>query len=396
MREDMQALLEASGPCASIYLPTHRMPVAEDGIRFKKLVNTAKEKLQQLGVKPREAAEVVEPAHQLMAGSGFREPLGDGLAVFLASNFFRYFRLPKTFDELVVVSNRFQITPLLSLLAEVPEFLVLAISQSRVRVLRVHGADVAEVKVQGMPERMADALQLDEPEAMHQSHGGVQHGKAGRSTVTHGDGGQADHKKGNLAEYFHLVDAALCRALHNQKTPLVFAGVDYLFPLYRAVSHYPHLLERHVSGNPDMLSPEQLQDKAKAVVAAPFESQRNSELQRCFVSRPDPCTSYDLKEIVAAACKGQISSLFVAAGMIQWGLVDPKSREVHLCVEQTPTAEELLNTAAVETLRHGGRVQAVELTELPHQNPATAVFRYPIPRATSSSVYCRDELARHP
>ena len=395
-REDVQALMETSGPCASIYLPTHRIPVREDAIRFKRLVNTAKDQLQQLGVHRREATAIIKPAQELMDRSGFREELGDGLAVFLAPDFFRYFRLAHTFGDLAEAYNRFHITPLLPLLAEVQEFFILAISQNRVRVLRVKGDDVAEVQVEDLPENMASALQLEEPEVMLQSHGGVQHGRAGRSTVIHGDGGRPDHKKDNLTEYFHQVDDALHRALHDQKAPLVFAGVDYLFPMYRTVSHYPHLLEQHISGNPDLLSPQQLRDKAKAIVGAPLESQRNSELQRCFFSRPDPCTSYDLKEIVLAAHDGQISSLFVAAGIIQWGLIDLKSREVHLCVDQSPATEELLNFATIETLRHGGRVHAVEFIELPHQNPAAAVFRYPLPRETSSSAYRRDELARHP
>jgi len=395
-REDVQALLETSGPCASIYLPTHRIPAREDGIRFRKLVKAAKEELQRLGVNRRKAAEIIEPAHELMAGSGFREPLGDGLAVFLAPNFFRYFRLPKTFGELALASNRFHITPLVPLLEDIQEFFILAISQNRVRVLKVMGADVAEVKVDGMPEDMADALQAEEPEPMLQSHGGVQHGKAGRSTVIHGDGGQPDHKKGNLAEYFQRVDNALRRALLNEKAPLMFAGVDYLFPLYRAVSHCAHLLDQHVGGNPDMLSLDQLRDKAKALLAVPLQKRRDSELQRCLGCRPDPCASYDLKEIVLAAHRGQISSLFVAAGIIQWGQVDLERGEVHLSVDQSPATEELINAAAVETLRHGGRVHAVELTELPHQSPAAAVFRYPIPRVTSSPMYRRDELAPHP
>ena len=395
-REDVQALMETTGPCASLYLPTHRIPVAEDAIRFKRLVNTAKDQLQNLGVPRREAAAIVKPAQELMDRGAFRESLGDGLAVFLAPDFFRYFRLALAFEESALAYNRFHITPLIPSLSQLQDFFILAISQNRVRLLRVKGDDVAEVQVEGLPENMAGALQLEEPEIMLQSHGGVQHGKARRSTVIHGGGGRPDHKKNNLTEYFHHIDDAVHRALRDQMAPLVFAGVDYLFPLYRAVTHYSHLLERHLSGNPDLLSPQQLRDKAKAMVGAPLESQRDSELQRCFFSRPDPCTSYDLKEIVLAAHDGQISSLFVAAGIIQWGLIDLKGREVHLCVDQSAATEELLNFAAVETLRHGGRVHTVKLIELPHQNPAAAVFRYPIARETNSSAYRRNEPARHP
>jgi hypothetical protein len=85
-------------------------------------------------------------------------------------------------------------------------------------------------------------------------------------------------------------------------------------------------------------------------------------------------TSSNLREILVAAARARIRYLFVPPGSEQWGeFVRPET--VHLHAQQEPGDEELLNLAAVLTIRHEGQVYVVPPEELREGAPLAAVFR---------------------
>jgi release factor family 3 len=73
-----------------------------------------------------------------------------------------------------------------------------------------------------------------------------------------------------IIEYFRTLDAALHETLREERAPLVLAGVEYLWPLYRAANTYPHLTEGGVAGNPHGLRPDELHEKAWKLVEPYF------------------------------------------------------------------------------------------------------------------------------
>jgi hypothetical protein len=357
-------------------MPTHRIPAPEDAIRFKNLIGVVEDALAAQHVVGREARAFLEPARNLLKNQNWTETPADGLAVFWARDFFRYYSAGTPFAELALVYGRLHLTPLVSSLPMPGDFFVLAISSNRVRLLRMSSAAATEVKVDSLPSNLPNALPLEEPEPMIQAHGGVRHGLAGRSTVFHGQGGAPDHAKENLLLFFRQVDAALHSVLHDQKLPLVFAGVNYLFPLYRAVNTYAHLVDEHVSGNPDQASPRRLHDDAQAVLWIRLDQPRREALTRCLDHRLTRLRSDDLPSILSAAHDGRIETLFVAANPIQWGTFDPMTKKVQLCAEQEPETEDLVSRAVVETLRNRGKVYPAKKGELPGRKPLVALLRY--------------------
>jgi hypothetical protein len=86
--------------------------------------------------------------------------------------------------------------------------------------------------------------------------------------------------------------------------------------------------------------------------------------------------SADLEEIVRAAYDGRVLHLFVAQGAHPMGNFDDVTREVHTHGEEQPGDEDLINAAAVETLRHAGDVFVVPPAKVPHGSPMAAVMRY--------------------
>jgi hypothetical protein len=191
----------------------------------------------------------------------------------------------------------------------------------------------------------------------------------------HGQGGASDETKPDILAYFRQIDAALAPRLANQKAPLIFAGVDYLLPIYREANTYALLHSEGIPGNPDRTSVAELHVQGAKLVAPRRDQARKELLDRCLAqaNRQGPPT---LAEVLRAAYEGRIETLLVAHDVLQWGRFDPSSGETELSLEQCPGTEELVNRATVETLLHAGEVRPMDLASLPGQVPVAAIYRY--------------------
>jgi hypothetical protein len=371
------------GFCVSIYMPTHRAGrgIQQDPIRLKNLLGEAEDALTLSGLRTPEAQELLEPAEKLLQGSLFWQRQSDGLALFLSPGVFRYYRLPFDFDELVVVTDRFHIKPLLPLLSGDGRFYVLALSQNEVRLLQGTRYSVSEVALEGAPESLAEALRYEDPEKRFQFHTSTRTpgGKGERPAIFHGHGvASADDPKDYIARYFHRVDEGLRDLLQGQQAPLVLAGVDYLHPIYKEANSYPCLLDEGIEGNPEELRAEELHERAWGIVhPLLLAAQKEAAAQyRQLVSAGSEQASNDLKEIVRAAYHGRVETLFVAVGLQQWGTFDPATNAVQLHREVKPGDEDLLDFAAVQTLLNSGTVYAADSEKVPDEALLAAVFRY--------------------
>jgi hypothetical protein len=90
--------------------------------------------------------------------------------------------------------------------------------------------------------------------------------KEERAAMFHGHGVGKDDAKDNILRFFHLLDQGLYALLGKESAPLVLAGVDYLFPIYREANSYPHLMERGIAGNPEGLKGEELHEQGWRIV----------------------------------------------------------------------------------------------------------------------------------
>lgn len=379
-RADVRELTEASGgPCVSLFLPTHRMgtETQQDPIRFKNLLRQAQDRLTGNGLRAAEAREILEPANRLLEDKSFWQHQGDGLAVFASAEMFRHYRLPLAFSELVVVSDRLHIKPLLALLSGDGRFYILALSQNRVRLLEGTRHSVGELNLASAPKSLADALGTEERERQLQFH--TPGGRA--SAIFHGHGGSNDesvHKK-DLLRYFKQIDKGLQDLICVERAPLVLAGVDYLLPIYREANTCAELVDEGIVGNPDGLSASELHERAWAILEPRFaEAQRRATAQYRELAGTGR-TSRDLRSIVPAAHHGRVDSLFVAVGVQQWGRFEAGAESVLLHGDREPGDLDLLDLAAVETLTHAGNVYAVSPDQVPdsdERGPVAAVFRY--------------------
>uniref|UniRef100_A0ACD5GVZ3 Uncharacterized protein n=1 Tax=Desertifilum tharense IPPAS B-1220 TaxID=1781255 RepID=A0ACD5GVZ3_9CYAN len=377
--DQLANLTQTEEPSISIYLPTERRSkeTRQNPIRFKNLIRQAEEQLIEQGLKTQEAHQLLQAAHELDTYD-FWQHQSDGLAIFISPSLFRYYRLPLDFEELAVVSDRFHLKPLLSLFTGDGQFYLLALSQNQVRLFQGSRFSISEVELENVPQGIAEALRYDDPEQQLQFHTRTQPARAegDRAAIFHGQGGGEDDAKENILRYFRKVNQGIDELLKGQQIPLVLAGVEYLQPIYREANTYPHLLDKGVTGNPDILKAEELHSPAWEAIEPYFQQAQQEVIERYQELAGTGQTSNALPEVVSTAYYQRVDSLLVPVGIQQWGAFDPQTNQVEVHSEQKVGDEDLIDLAAIHTLLNGGKVYAVEPEAVPNQEPVAAVFRY--------------------
>ncbi len=365
--------------CVSLFMPTHRAgpEVQQDPIRFKNLLKKARADLVTLGMRGPEADELLSEPREVGADSMFWRHQSDGLAMFVAPNYWRYYRVPRSFGEMVSVGERFLIKPLLPLITGDGRFYLLALSQNQLRLFQGSRYSLTAVEDTGrMPENLADALQYDDPEPQLQSRVGAP-GRGGRGqAIFHGHGDASEEAKTDILRYFELVDRGLTELLSGDHAPLVLAGVDYLLPIYHEANSYPHLIEEGIHGNPDRESPERLHAKAWEIVQPVFLAEVEKMLERYYELAGTGLTSDNVREIVPAAAHGRVDTLLVAEGAHVWGHYDPDMARAVVDDAAEPGDEDLIDLASVFTLENSGVVHAIPPDKIPGEEGIVAIYRY--------------------
>lgn len=379
---DLDSLLQPGrGARVSIYLPVHpiKTEAPQDAIRLKNLLRESAAGLDSRGLRRTEIGLLLEEAYSLLDDAPFWRTGGAGLALFASMQGTRAYRLPIEFEELVAVGNSFHIKPLLPLLSGNGHYSLLALSQSRLRLLQGDRWRVRDVTPSRVPTSLEEAMQFDVLDKGAQVHtaGPPRGAGAGRASQFHGHGATERDDKGRILEYFRQVDSGVRERLLRHGGPLVLAGVDYLRSIYREANTYPHLLADGIAGSPDDLDPFELHAQAAAIVASQSEARRQEVSERMHDRLGTGLVALELSDVLAAAHVGRVDTLFVAVDEHRWGRFDPTSGEIELTNgDDRSSYEDLLDRATVDTLLRRGRVYAVSQQEVPGDTPVAALLRY--------------------
>jgi len=380
---DLRALADRrQWPCVSLYLPTHRAgrDTREDPIRLRNAVSGARERLVQAGYPKDRAAEMLEPASDLIASRDFWLHQSDGLVVFAAPDVFQYYRVPLKFHEDVVVTDHFAVRQLIPLFTEDGRFFILALSQKRIRFFEAARTGIQERVVPEMLKSIEDLRQFDETEEYLQSHTiSPAPGTRGETTMAlHSYGTVADKAqyKANVQRYVHTVSRKLEKFLDGETAPLVLVAVEYEQALYRQENAYHHLLDKGVPGNPDGYGEDQIHHAAWEIVEPHFARARQISLGHfADLSNTDKTTD-KLEQLLPSAFHGRVRSLYLRTDVPVWGRFDTKTSSVEIHDTPREGDMDLLCLAAIYTLQNKGMVYALHKEEMPTDSPQAAMFRY--------------------
>ena len=268
-------------PCVSFYLPVEKVG-ADTRIGAKilrQLLKQAEDLLKEKGVRTPDVERLLHPAYALLEDALFWENQNLGLALFLSDQGMRQYRLPIRFAETLLVADRFLIRPLLSMVGQDGRYAMLALGLSDTRLYSCTRHTMMEGAMTRHPESLQAVLDSYDVEKQMQHHSGSSIGRGGSAgTVFHGFDSMKDSEKDRIREYFRKVDLSLRESLTDDRMPVVLVCVDYLAPLFRAVSKDPRVQQVHIPGSPDTVRREMLLEKGWEIVRPVFEKEKNKAL----------------------------------------------------------------------------------------------------------------------
>jgi len=350
-KNDLDILLNARGSlCISIYLPVHGNSPQQNAIRARNLIRKAELEAARLTCST-DAHNLLHPLDPLLISQAQEASRATrGLAAFNCAFSQRVLALPVEFPEHVAVGYHFYLRPLLPFYRDAEHFQILALSQKQIRLFEADRFDIAEIPTELIAAPVPDfAKELQ----FHLTAAGSGHG----AVVYHGG---RDEPKDRLASYLRHVHSAVHTALRSHTGPLVLAAVDYVASLYESVNRDCNLASRHVDGNPDLSTPQELHAKAWAIVEPCFVARQEREIAKYQELDGTGLTSSSLNEILAHAGNGRVRALFLQS-------------DAH---ETDQSGEDLLNAAAIATVRNGGLVYEIPCEQMPTQESAAALYRY--------------------
>jgi hypothetical protein len=358
----------------SIFIPTTRTSnFQKDQLYLKNALQEVRQQLEAAGRTSKEAHQFLGQAYMLLDDDNYWNHLSDGLALFIAPDYFASFELPISFTENVFIGKQFYLRPLMPMMTGEERFFLLALSLNEVKFYEGMKHSITPVIIEDLvPEDMESVLQdvgTKETLQMHES-GGTQ-------AIFHGQDKATDKKLKNYEKYFRMVDKGLMEMLHDEKVPMVIAAVDYLVPIYKDVSDYNNIVTEHIGGNPENSTPVELHQRAMNIIQTFNKSNKETVSNKFGDYLAADKASFSLTDIVKSAHAGKVENLFLNRDYQTWGNYDPVKRLVTIHKEKQADSEDLLEVAARYAYEQGGNVYTCERKELPRSTAnANATYRF--------------------
>ena len=258
---------------------------------------------------------------------------------------------------------------------------MLTISARQVRLYRATRWTIAETTGIELPQGVAE---LREESEFQEQHYAAPTGRPARAGQTGLDKAQSfgqspeELRKDQLLQYLRRAAAAVEPVVRRQPAPVVLAAAPEIQGNFRALAHWQELLSDGIRENPDALPQDELHRKACKLVAPREEAERATALDwlHSLLGNQNGKAAGKLEDIIKAAHYGRIDRLFLSEGDPLWGRFDAGSDSVTAHDVAVEGDDDLLDYAALMTLRQGGCVTLVDRTRLPPDGPAAAILRY--------------------
>lgn len=381
-RDELKELLAVQDvPTASIYLETERSSGAEaNRLRFRAALEQAEEELSE-SVSQDQVDQALDPFRAyLNVEQDFWTYQADGLAAFASPEIHRMYRLPVSFEDLVVVAPTFHTRPLMEYLQAPDRYWVLSISQKEVRLWQGTRSGLTPVDLAGVPRSLQEALGYEFERDELQFHSPKQGGTpGGQGAIFHGHGVGKDDAKSELKRFFRKVDDGVRELLADEIGPVILAAVDYYHPLYHEVSRLENLTDEGVTGNVSNWDAPRLHDAAWPVVRETVLEKIGGALQLWENAYGNGKGEADLASVSRLAVAGRIRLLLTEHGRNAWGRFDRNTGEMELIREggedPGPEAVDLLDEVAEVVMEKGGRSLILSGERMPTETGVAAILR---------------------
>ena len=364
-------------PCLTLYQPTHRYSPdnQQDPILFGNLMKELQESLRRK-YPAREVRPLLEPFQSLADDKDFWNHTLDGLAVFCAPGFFRFYRLQRPVSELAVVANSFHIRPLIRIFQSADRYQVLGLDRKEISLFEGNRDALDEIEPEEeVPVTLEEALGREhtEPHLTVASYGTGADGPA----MYHGHGSRKEEVDIDTERFFRAVDKAVLEH-HSQATelPLILAALPEYHTLFYRISGNPFLLDKGIDTDPDSLSLDELRKRAWLAFEPYYEERLQGLVEEFGNAKDGGLAAEDLEAVTLAAVEGAVATLLVEADRQVPGRIDAETGGITPADLDNPEIDDLLDELAEMGLRRGGRVVVIPAERMPSQTGAAAIRRF--------------------
>lgn len=342
--ERLRGLAAAAPPCISIVLPEREARDAR--IAFEEALARVRAELAAVASK-HDLATLLDPL-ELAAANVIDSSKEPATFIFLRSpDVCESFRTRYLIGQPVsAIGECFRLRPLLTLASKHIEFYILALKLNDTRIFKC-------------TDQFCEAARF--PKKAGTEAAGFVPG-ASQSSLRAEPVHDRDHPESHLGRYYREIDRDVNALLKDGQTPLVVAGVEHEVALFHRLKTYPACVEPGIRGLPGRLGQDEMYQQSLDLVRSVPTGPARHARERFDKQIGTGHASTDVQEVVRAASAGRVEHLFLLENGTVPGAVGGGT--------------DLLNTAAVQTLRHGGDVQVLLESSMPCGGAVCAIFRY--------------------
>ncbi len=362
-------------PMISLFIPTHRagkeVQQNQDAIQFKSILQDVEKNLENYQLKPNTIKKMLQPAYALLDDSGYWHELSDGIAFFIADEFFEHYEVPVWFEPFFEISHHFYLKPLIPIFNNDGKFYLLPISLKEARLFEASHHAVQEIEISDIVKEATDII------AEYESKSDVQFRSAtDKNVMFHGE--NRTEKEEMVLKFFRKIDEELISIIGKNSHPLVLACENKTYQLYQSVTAYRKLQDQYIDENPfPDFNLFLLHEKAWKLMEPYFTEHRDTILEKFSFYLGKNKAFTQIEEIVKASIEGRIEVLFLQNRQSFYGRYYPDDRRIEPLDKENPASADLLNTAVIKTLLNGGEAYLMEPDKMPVKNTiANAVLRY--------------------
>lgn len=383
-RADLIALAQSTGfPRISIYIPTHLTypDIEQDPIRLSTALKEADQQLAAAGIRRPDIDNLLGEARGRIPASMFWRYQDKGLAVLIEEGKTNWVKLPQPVPELVVVSPRYHLRPMIRMFRNGEKFNVLAMTRDKVSFFEGRERELREVTVDGMPSGIAEVVQrtdYDDDLGFHaRDRGGPASGGAHGKFHTLGVSPE-DYDDVVLGAFLRDIGKAVDRRLAGSESPLVLAAKPRDIGHLRKHIGYRHVAEEAIQSDPVALGEEALQSEAWRIAEPIVRANREDARRRLRAQLEGAAIAgaKDLQTLLREAIAGRVDCVFLAPDANVWGYFDEEFQVLRIDPHSGPENEDVLNRLAVETLIRGGDVFTLPDDLRNRAGPAAGLYRY--------------------
>lgn len=350
----VRELSQFEGASISIYLPPYRtgsrQPPSTE--RLQMFLKEAAARLTAHGVAATDGLDLMEPLYEFANEPRLAQDHTEGVAIFRCSQCLHLFWLPWEVEPAVYVEGRFHVTPILARMHMPVAFYLLVPEPGSPKLIRVSHA--------GPPERVP--LQWTGNARLAGDGNGKTDGGGAPKHLT----ADALLRDGRLSDFYRALEEHVEAATASEPLPVVLYASDEQSAAFLRAARNPHRIRATVrAGQVARRSDLALVTLATTELTPLAGEEEQAAVRHLLRARDAHRVVVEVREALRAAVAGRVHQVFIDGRAQMSGNVDLMEQRTPCLGEFRSDDDDLLNAAAVETLRHGGSVWVVPPERMP-------------------------------